>query len=121
MSGGPYYPGGPASAWERYLANEHAARDKYLLAVQRAHVEYLAGPFPDRDAYATVERDAWLTYYQAGRAAWRSYRVEMDNPPPAMPPARPTFSAAPYVPPPEQFEQRQETYLAADPNRRDNS
>lgn len=87
MSGPGPYPPRPASAWERYLEREHAAREAYLAVTARAHQEYLTGPWPDRDSYMVVEKSAWLTYYTAGRAAWQVYRQEIDSPPP--PPAPP--------------------------------
>jgi hypothetical protein len=82
------YGTGQISPWHRYLQREHAARDAYLAVTVRAHAEYLTGPWPDRDSYQVVERQAWLTYYTAGRAAWQMYRHEIDTPPP--PPAPPT-------------------------------
>lgn len=76
---------GSIGPWQRYIAKEHAARDAYLATVQGAHREYLTGPWPDRDAYTHVERSAWMTYYAAGRDAWRHYTREIQPPPP--PPA----------------------------------
>lgn len=76
-----------STAWSLYLDREHAARDMYLRLVERAHREYLTGPFPDRSAYEVVERGAWATYYAAGRDAWRSYRTDIENQaPPAVAP-----------------------------------
>lgn len=84
------YGTGQISPWHRYLQREHAARDAYLAVTARAHTEYLTGPWPDRDSYTVVERQAWLTYYTAGRAAWQMYRHEIDSPPPPpMPPSAP--------------------------------
>jgi hypothetical protein len=69
----------PAStAWGRYLNREHAARAAYLEATAQAHREHLTGPWPDRDTYERIERTAWTVYYGAGRAAWKTYRAEMD-------------------------------------------
>ncbi len=74
-------PGYPQPAqdtpWTRYLTREHAARDGYLAATRHAHAEYLTGPWPDRESYQLAERQAWVTYYQAGRAALNAYRAEM--------------------------------------------
>lgn len=78
--------------WQEYLNREHAARDKYLTDVASAHREYLTGPWPDRGAYEVMERQAWMTYYAAGRDAWKFYRAALETPPP--PPAMP---AAPYL------------------------
>lgn len=72
-------------AWENYLRDEHSARDMYLIVTSRAHEEYLTGPWPDRDSYEITERQAWLTYYQAGRGAWQRYRAAMEMPPPPPP------------------------------------
>jgi len=58
----------------------------YLDVVQRAHHEYLTGPWPDREAYNHVEQSAWQTYHAAGREAWKIYTQEITPPPP--PPAR---------------------------------
>lgn len=71
-----------STAWRQYLDREHAARDMYLRITARAHHEYLGGPWPDRDAYLMVEREAYATYYQAGRHAWNIYRATMETPPP---------------------------------------
>lgn len=73
MTGHPYPPAGHLTPWQMYLNMEHAARNEYLQAVQDAHAEYLTGPWPDRDAYTICERRAWITYYAAGRAAWKHY------------------------------------------------
>lgn len=76
---------GNAGPWQRYVAKERAARGAYLATVERAHQEYLTGPWPDRQSYEHVETSAWLNYYQAGRDAWRHYTRELEPPPP--PPA----------------------------------
>lgn len=81
-----------ATAWQRYLDREHAARDMYLEVTSRASHEYLTGPWPDRAAYEVVERQAWATYYAAGRDAWRTYTREATPPPPP-----PSHGAAPYL------------------------
>lgn len=81
---------GPAGPWQRYVAREHAARDLYIEITREAHRQYLAGPWPDRDAYQHVEQSAWVTYYAAGRQAWIDYAAELTPPPP--PPARVTPS-----------------------------
>lgn len=94
MSGFIYQAAAPNNAWQRYLAMEHAARDAYLATVQGAHREYLSGPWPDHDAYSHVEHSAWITYYAAGREAWRTYAREMEPPPP--PPAITPPPAEPY-------------------------
>ncbi|MGH9622527.1 MAG: hypothetical protein ACRD45_22820 [Bryobacteraceae bacterium] len=83
---------GQIGPWQRYVAKEHAARDAYIATVQSAHREYLTGPWPDREAYQHVETSAWVTYYAAGREAWRHYTRELMPPPPP-----PTHSAAPYL------------------------
>lgn len=75
------------TAWQEYLDSEHRARHGYLNVVERAHREYLTGAWPDRDAYEIVERQAWLTYYAAGRDAWRTYRAALEIPPPPPPAA----------------------------------
>jgi len=85
-----------STPWQTYISHERAAREMYLAVTARAHHEYLAGPWPDRDAYLIVERDAYTTYYQAGREAWRFYRATMETPPP--PPAR-AVGYAPNFPP----------------------
>lgn len=119
MSAGIPETYGSVGPWQRYVAKEHAARSAYLATTQAAHREYLTGPWPDREAYEHVERSAWMTYYAAGREAWRHYTRELQPPPPpppssaAYPADRPTFTGL------DQFDQRQETYLAADPDRRD--
>ena len=92
MSGPGYIPAPQTGAWPRYIAKEHAARDAYLATVEHAHREYLTGPWPDRESYNHVEISAWVTYYAAGRAAWRAYTQEITPPPP--PPAPPV---APYL------------------------
>ena len=83
------WPGTNPDAWNRYIAREHTARDVYLATVNSAHREYLTGPWPDRDSYEHVERSAWITYYAAGREAWRRYTAEL-TPPPPPPPGRGT-------------------------------
>jgi len=67
------------AAYRRYLDATHAARDMYLHVTEHAHKTYLTGPWPDRDAYQIVERQAWCVYYAAGRAAWRKYETELEN------------------------------------------
>lgn len=79
--------------WQRYIAKERAARGSYLATVERAHHEYLSGPWPDREAYQHVELSAWVTYYAAGREAWQYYTREVEPPPPP-PPARSEQSPA---------------------------
>lgn len=76
---------GNISPWHEYVGTETAARTMYLQVVARAHAEYLVGPWADRDAYTTVERQAWLTYHAAGRTAWLRYRAAIESPqrPPA--------------------------------------
>lgn len=59
--------------YQEYQRQENTARNAYLQAVINAHAEYLAGPYPDRDAYNTVERSAWMTYYAQCRNLWRDY------------------------------------------------
>ncbi len=81
---------GSIGPWQRYVAKERAARGAYLAVVERAHREYLTGPWPDREAYQHVEQSAWVTYYAAGREAWRHYTAELTPPPPP-----PTYGAAP--------------------------
>ena len=108
--------GGP---WQRYITKERAARNTYLAVVERAHHEYLTGPWPDRTAYTHVETTAWVTYYAAGREAWRYYTAELTPPPPPPLPTPYPDGLAPAFTPLNQFDQRQETYLAADPDRRD--
>lgn len=71
---------GNIGPWQRYVEREHAARDAYLAVVQGAHREYLTGPWPDREAYQHVEQSAWMTYYAAGREAWRAYTRELAVP-----------------------------------------
>jgi hypothetical protein len=110
---------GSVGPWQRYVAKERAARGAYLATVERAHHEYLTGPWPDREAYQHVEHSAWLNYYQAGRDAWRYYTRELEPPPPPPLPIPYPDGLAPAFTPGDQFDQRQETYLAADPNRRD--
>lgn len=110
---------GETGPWQRYVLRERAARNMYITVTQQAHREYLVGPWPDRDSYQHVEQSAWVTYYAAGRRAWIDYAAELTPPPPPPLPTpypdglRPTFT------PDDQFEQRQETYLAAEPRRRD--
>ena len=83
---------GSVGPWQRYVAKERAARGAYLAVVERAHHEYLSGPWPDREAYQHVEASAWVTYYAAGRDAWQHYTAEITPPPPP-----PAHSAAPYL------------------------
>lgn len=83
-----------STAWRQYLDREHAARDMYLRITARAHHEYLGGPWPDRDAYLMVEREAYATYYQAGRHAWNIYRDAMDTLPPDIVALGPAATAA---------------------------
>ena len=78
---------GSIGPWQRYVAKERAARTMYLDVVQRAHHEYLTGPWPDRESYNHVEQSAWQTYYAAGREAWRFYAEEITPPPPPPPPS----------------------------------
>lgn len=73
---------GNIGPWQRYVARERAARDAYLATTMSAHREYLMGPWPDREAYQHVEHSAWVTYYAAGREAWRHYTAEITPPPP---------------------------------------
>lgn len=112
MSGFVYQPAHHTNAWQRYLASEHAARDAYLTTTHHAHLEYLTGPWPDREAYNHVELSAWVTYYAAGRAAWRTYVQEITPPPP---PPTPTGDQSPAA---AQFEQEQmsRNYWAAQPS-----
>jgi len=91
-----YWPSSQKTPWQEYLDREHAARDGYLAVVERAHREYLIGPWVDRAAYEVVERQAWATYYAAGRDAWRTYRAAAEAPPPPPPPPAPQ---QPYYPP----------------------
>lgn len=94
MSGFVYQPAATSGAWQRYLDREHAARDAYLGTTMAAHREYLMGPWPDREAYQHVEHSAWVTYYAAGREAWRIYTQEITPPPP--PPAQHSAASQPY-------------------------
>jgi hypothetical protein len=86
-------PGGVSpqttAAWDRYLAEEHQAREQYLMITEVAHRSYLTGPWPDRETYTTVERQAWGAYYAAGRKAWQDYRRDLatETPPPPPGPA----------------------------------
>lgn len=116
------YPttGASETPWQRYLARERAARDMYLEVTHRASHEYLTGPWPDRAAYEVVEHQAWATYYAAGRDAWRTYTREVSPPPPPPLPTKYPDGLQPAFTPLNEFDQRQETYLAADPSRRDN-
>ena len=93
MSGADSYGTGRPSPWHEYVSAEAGSRDAYLAIVARAHAEYLVGPWPDRAAYETVERQAWLSYYQAGRTAWLRYRAAID-PRPIPPPMPPQYGAA---------------------------
>ena len=87
---------GSIGPWQRYVAKERAARGAYLATTESASREYLAGPWPDRDAYQHVERSAWVTYYAAGRDAWRHYTAELNPPPP--PPAPPAAPGMTHLP-----------------------
>jgi len=94
-----YWGSDEATPWQTYLDRQRTARDGYLLLVERAHKEYLTGPFPDRSAYEVVERAAWVTYYAAGRGAWHAYRADMDTagearptPPPESHPYPPAYA-----------------------------
>jgi hypothetical protein len=105
---------GNVGPWQRYVARERAARGAYLATVESAHHEYLAGPWPDRDAYQHVEQTAWITYYAAGREAWKYYTQEIVPPPPPPVPGPAFYPTAGGMPPLNEFDQRQETYLASD-------
>lgn len=83
---------GSIGPWQRYVARERAARDAYLATTMAAHREYLMGPWPDREGYQHVEHSAWVTYYAAGREAWRYYTAEVTPPPPP-----PSHGAAPQL------------------------
>lgn len=85
-----------STPWRQYQNREHAARDQYLAVTRRAHHEYLSGPWPDRDYYLTVERDAYATYYAAGRDAWKTYRTDMETAAEPKPAPRPESN--PYPP-----------------------
>lgn len=61
-------------AYADYQSRENAARNTYLTMVIAAHHEYLAGAFPDRDAYDAVDRSAWTTYYASCRRIWQEYQ-----------------------------------------------
>ena len=89
---------GNIGPWQRYVAKERAARAGYLAVVERAHNEYLTGPWPDREAYEHVERSAWMTYYAAGREAWRYYTDELTPPPPPATPPSAASHPYPYHP-----------------------
>lgn len=141
MTADGYNPNLGLTPWGQYLNREHAARDGYLAVTQAAHREYLTGPWPDRDSYTTIERQAWATYYAAGREAWNQYRRDM-TPPPA-PPAPPMPHRVPQAGTGtgwpgdyaghgqrvatfhpsgaalDEFDARQETYQAAYPATRD--
>lgn len=78
MTPSDYWESIEQSHWRDFQGREHAVRNTYLATVERAHREYLTGPFPDRDAYTVVERDAWSTYYAAGRESWKLYRAAME-------------------------------------------
>lgn len=106
---------GSAGPWQRYIAKERAARGAYLAAVESAHREYLTGPWSDREAYTHVERFAWVTYYAAGRDAWRHYTAEITPPPPPPLPTPYPDGLAPAYTPLNQFDQRQDHYLAGFP------
>lgn len=79
------YPNNPApNAWNAYISREHRIRTSYLNIVDQAAREHLNGPYPARDTYTAIERQAWAVYYQAGRDSWRQYVAEMEaelNPP----------------------------------------
>lgn len=111
---------GSVMPYKRYLDATHAARDQYLATTYHAHRQYLTGPWPDRATYQTVENTAWNVYYQAAREAWQRYTAELDtaDPLPQRIPGHTAAEDAGYGLDP--FDERQETYLAADPNRRDN-
>lgn len=68
---------GSAGPWQRYVEAERSARAGYLAVTEQAHREYLIGPWPDRDSYLVVERQAWMTYHAAGRQAWKRYAADM--------------------------------------------
>ncbi len=84
MNAGNWQEASFQTAWQAYQAREQSSRARYLNAVQAAWHEYIPGPYPDRDAYNTMERDAWFTYYAACRDAWRTFRTanETSQPPP---------------------------------------
>ena len=117
----PNHPArGSVMPFQRYLDATHAARDQYLATTYAAHRLYLTGPWPDRVTYQKVETDAWNVYYTAARLAWQRYTNELspgEDPPAPQGRNNPTPSAGYSI---DEFDQRQETYLAADPNRRDN-
>lgn len=85
-----------STPWQQYQDREHWARNMYLLVVQGAHRQYLTGPYPDRSAYETVERDAWITYYAVCRDAWKTYATALETTPP--PPPAPEPQSHPYPP-----------------------
>ena len=117
----PNHPTGqPPTAWQRHHQATETAMRAYLAVTYAAHRQYLTGPWPDRDAYNAVELSAWVTYHAACRAAWATYRAETTAPPPPPVPTGPTFTPSDPAGTPNEFDQRQENYPAADPNRRDN-
>lgn len=119
MSGFVYQPAASSEAWQRYMNKQQAAQDDYLAVSTRAHLEYLTGPWPDREAYDHVERSAWMTYYATCREAWRTYTREMERPwAPPLPTPYPDGLKPAYTPLNES-DQRQETYLAAGTDRRE--
>ena len=71
---------GSVMPFKRYIDATHAARDAYLATTYHAHRQYLTGPWPDREAYQTVENTAWKVYYQASREAWQRYTRELGCP-----------------------------------------
>lgn len=139
----PNHPTGqPANLWRWYTTASEAARNSYLATTYAAHRMYLTGPWPDREAYQRVENTAWDVYYTAARGVWRRYTAAIDCPCCTADPytvndctcpgdcgvywcqarddntgATPTRDAGGDL---DEFDQRQETYPAADPNRRDN-
>lgn len=106
-------------AWRDYQTISAKARTTYLEQVTRAYREYLDTPYPDRAAYETAEHNYWLTYYHTCRQAWRHLEEIMQTPPPPPAASTPSFTAVPAAAPHNEFDQRQETYLAADQYRRD--
>jgi hypothetical protein len=101
-------------AFEAYTETEHRIRAEYLNTVAAARRQYNIDVKPQRALYDRVERGAWHAYYQAGRAAWQAYRAALAATPEPAPPAGPQFTENPVMPKLDQFDDRQETYLAAD-------